>query len=653
MAKKRRRADTGLERDAKSLASAGWRDPGAAIAAVVLAAVVLCAGLLVDPRADSSFDAPKRFLTLAGVVLSTLAAFGFSRWRNPLTDQGASPRGARLRSAAFLLLLAALAGALLSALASPRRALSLDAMRVVLLTALLLPIGASRVLERNKPLLLAAFLGVAAVNAGVSILQARGLYQPFELVTQGGRDSTGAFVGNVGYLALTLALGSVVALGLLLTQRRPIVRVLAAAAMLLFIGALLVNQNLTSLSALAIGSALLLFGLQGRRALVPILGFLLLLAAAVSAYRPTRERAVQAVTAIRARQWDRLTSYRLGPWAAAVVMASERPLLGFGPGTFEAEFVPHRLKAEIRLRRRLTNPLPTSSYSEAHCDYLQPFAETGAPAGLAALACAAALLAGLARTARDTAAPHRTEAILLLAFLGSGAASALTWFPLQRPITAIPLLLAAGRAWRISRRAADSDASAPHPPTLENASGRTGGSQRSAARLARGLGLTLLLAWAFSPEIPRYRAERSVRKGSRALRFVLTHPAEVADAPELLGRIFRLAITAANDLPRDPRPWLLAGSARLVGGQPGRALERYRDALAAGERAETDLNIARAYEGLGRTEEAKAAYLRGVWVSPALLPLLLPDAAGPLRAEVERLEGELKAGTLKAPPPPE
>jgi len=37
-----------------------------------------------------------------------------------------------------------------------------------------------------------------------------------------------------------------------------------------------------------------------------------------------------------------------------------------------------------------------------------------------------------------------------MAILGAGAAAALTWFPLQRPISAIPLLLAAGRAWRIS-----------------------------------------------------------------------------------------------------------------------------------------------------------------------------------------------------------
>jgi O-antigen ligase len=135
-------------------------------------------------------------------------------------------------------------------------------------------------------------------------------------------------------------------------------------------------------------------------------------------------------------------------------MARDRPLTGFGPGTFQAEFVSHRLRAEIAMKRRLVNPLATSSYSEAHCDYLQPFAEAGIPAGLLALSSAALLLAALARRVR-TAIPEdpavRAEIVVLLALLAAGATAALTWFPLQRPITSVPLLLAAGRGWRVWR----------------------------------------------------------------------------------------------------------------------------------------------------------------------------------------------------------
>jgi hypothetical protein len=46
-----------------------------------------------------------------------------------------------------------------------------------------------------------------------------------------------------------------------------------------------------------------------------------------------------------------------------------------------------------------------------------------------------------------------------------------------------------------------------------------------------------------------------------------------------------------------------------------------------------------------------AAYLRAVWIAPALFPALLPDVQAPLRAEYDRLGGELRAGRLTSPPP--
>src|SRR5262245_18440688 len=103
----------------------------------------------------------------------------------------------------------------LSALFSPHRPPALDAARTIILYALLLPIGASRAVERRKHLLLAAFLIAVGINAVVSILQARGLYQPFPLISEkGARDTTGAYVGNVGYLASVLALATVAAVAL-------------------------------------------------------------------------------------------------------------------------------------------------------------------------------------------------------------------------------------------------------------------------------------------------------------------------------------------------------------------------------------------------------------------------------------------------------
>jgi O-antigen ligase len=146
-----------------------------------------------------------------------------------------------------------------------------------------------------------------------------------------------------------------------------------------------------------------------------------------------------------------LTTYRVGAWAAAAEMTRERPLIGWGPGTYGAEFVPHRLSAEIRSRRRFVNPLVTSSYSEAHCDYLQAFAEAGVPGGVAVIVSVGALAVALVR--KRSAPGLRLEAAVLLGVLAAGAAAASTWFPLQRPITAVPLLLAAGRSWKVAAEA--------------------------------------------------------------------------------------------------------------------------------------------------------------------------------------------------------
>jgi O-antigen ligase len=421
-------------------------DRGAAAAAVLLIAALAGSALAVDAAAEASFDAPKRLTALALTAAAAAAAFlwpghgeSFAAiWR-------ASSRPAR---AGLLLAAAALAGAGISALASPRRTMSLAALRGILLMALLLPLGASRVAARRGRTLLAAFLILAALNGAVSLLQERGIWRPFSLEAIGSRDVTGAFVGNVGYLATTLALAAVAALGVAVATRSVRLRVACLASAVFFLAALAVNQNLTSLVAAAAGGAALFFVRLGRRALLPTAAVVAGVVVALAAYPQTRARAAEAFAHARAGDWDRLLTYRLGPWAAAVEMARERPLVGFGPGTFGAEFVPHRLKAEMRARRRFVNPLVSSTYGEAHSEPLQAAAEGGL-AGFAAVASAGVVLVVLARASRRSGGAG-AEAGWLFAFLVTGAVASLTWFPLQRPVSAIPLLLAAGRGWRVA-----------------------------------------------------------------------------------------------------------------------------------------------------------------------------------------------------------
>ena len=171
-------------------------------------------------------------------------------------------------------------------------------------------------------------------------------------------------------------------------------------------------------------------------------------------------------------------------------------------------------------------------------------------------------------------------------------------------------------------------------------------------RFLRGLLLAGAVAWALAPELPRYRAERILHSASDALRYLITHPAEVADPRGALDRIEQAALSAAAGLPADSRPWILAGSSRLVASNADGALELYRTALGLGERAEIDLNMGRAWETRGDPQKAMASWLRAVWIAPALFPALLPDVQASLRTEYDRLVGELRDGRLTAPPPP-
>ena len=143
-----------------------------------------------------------------------------------------------------------------------------------------------------------------------------------------------------------------------------------------------------------------------------------------------------------------------------------------------------------------------------------------------------------------------------------------------------------------------------------------------------------------------------LKPATDALRVLDTGSAEVPDRDGALGRIGQIADAAALGLPDDPRPWNLAGLARLRARQPQRAVDLFRRALATGERAETDLHFAGAFGALGDREKATAAIVRALWISPALvntLPLSREERDA-LSREVARREDDLRAGRLKEPP---
>jgi len=166
----------------------------------------------------------------------------------------------------------------------------------------------------------------------------------------------------------------------------------------------------------------------------------------------------------------------------------------------------------------------------------------------------------------------------------------------------------------------------------------------------RAAALAAILALALWPEFGRYAAERRVGFATAAFKSLLDRTSDPRVRAELLA-LGEMAAREGSRLPGDPRPWILSGSAYLVNGQPQRAVEYYREAMATGERAEIDLNLGRAYALMSRKGSADTAFVRAGWISPEILASLSPAVAEPVREEISKYAHAIAEGTLTEPPP--
>lgn len=402
-----------------------------------------------DPLASAAFDAPKRLLAVLAAAVGAAALL----WHLP------RPTWSRWTSVArWIVVLAAVAGICcgIAALASPHPSLAWHGLRTMALFALFLPLGASDALRGagGRRVLQIALLA-AALNAALSTLQAFGLAPLLPTAQLGGRLWSIALLGNEGYVALASALSTAACAAIAMNTSSRRLRYAALALGALGLAAILANRQVTSMAALAAALVVLAAVRWRARWLVVAGAAMLSLALLTAAIAPLRAITWEKLPHADVDTWQGLTTFRLGAWAAAIDMAEERPLTGFGPGTFGAEAQSHRFDLEVRLRQRLALPKTASTFVHSHQEFLQLAAENGLPALLALTAALALLLARLLRLAR---APGAVEPLLLLAVLVTGSMAALAWFPLQIPFTAVVLLLACGRAWRLVADAGAVDA---------------------------------------------------------------------------------------------------------------------------------------------------------------------------------------------------
>jgi O-antigen ligase len=415
---------------------------------VVRAAIciaILGAGFALDSAAFDGFDAPKRLIATLGAAVAMAALL-------IAASPGPSPSMSRAAKICAIAACLAVGGLLVSTLTASDSEAARASLREVVLFLLFLPLGASVALDapRGRVVLWALALAIG-VNAALSLLQAAGASLPIELARVGGRYPTGALLGNEGYVALACALALPGSLALALSSTRAGLRTVAWAGLVVGIATIAVNRQLTA--ALAAVAGLLAVALLHRgwvRALRAVL---------LTAFVGSLMAFVPPLRALTVAPWldaqipalQQATTYRLGAWAAADGMWRARPWTGFGLGAFEAQSQHYRLAAEERLRTRLVPPPNATHFVQAHNDYLQLAAEAGIPTLAAMLvALVTLIIASLRRAVRDS------EARALSGILIAGAVAALAWFPLQIPLLAIGLLLAAGRAWRLIAAKEDS-----------------------------------------------------------------------------------------------------------------------------------------------------------------------------------------------------
>lgn len=608
----------------------GHGKPRLAVAVSTLLGVATFLALIaVDQRAAAAFDAPKRLAAVLGIAAACAlaAVFGLLPSRLPPS---------RRQRLALGCAGAGLALAALSATLSPRPAAAFDTLRtMVLFAALAVLAGAAAVSAPLWRSVVRGFVAGAAVNAVASLLQRRGVVELFQYTAEGGRGFASAWVGNTGVLGLALALAAVLLLPALVRSRSTGQRLAGGALLALLLAGLIGSNSVTGVLALgggAVVAALVL--LPGRRWRLLAAAGAAAVGLALAASLILADRSAQTV--------NQLLTYRLAPWSAAVEMAAERPLLGWGAGGFRAEYPPHVMAAELRWETRLVNPHLSGSYAEAHNDVLQAMAELGLPATLLLLAAAGLAVWPLLRS--PSADAGRAA---VLATLTAGAVAAAAWFPLQRPAAAILLLVALGRAWRL---AADREEAAEE--AAEETGPRTAAPARSVPWWLRAVAV-LAVALLARPDLPAYAAERRLAGVQVALQRVSGMPGGMQRSVAL--RRIAAEAAALDTYPGDERPANAAGMAAMLVGDPRRAADHFAGALADAERPELVANLGLARAASGDRDGAAAAMLRAAWVSPQMLPALESRSGLPLASTLRDLEQRLVAGELTAadlPPPP-
>ncbi len=573
----------------------------------------------------ASSDALRETKLLVQALGAALAMLGLAR-------HGSFPAlgpGRAARVAAFGLL-SVLAFALLSALANVDVVDPLTAVAVLSPLALLFA-GASRPGARVAGAAAVALMAAGAATGALAALQRWvGVFRlPLEAPEP--RFLAAGLIGNAGDVGMALVIPAVLLFTRAATPgESTAARVVAAAGLLATLLGLFATESVAP--ALAFGggaAAFLALDFRRRSLALAALVAAALLAVATGAGR----RALVKLDELRRGDLASATTQRDIGLLAGREMLRARPFFGAGPGAFSNRFVPARLAAEERTRRRLVHRSGSAHFDNAHSEPVTLAAESGPLAAFAALAASCAVLLGLLGCRKGTSTTGGSSSVDgLFAILLAIALLGLADFPLRIAVASGPAAFFAGVALRRVR----GDVDAPDVPVR---SGR-------AVLAAFALSLVVLAA-------ARSLATFAQADGENLLREAASAPEEAASRKaELLSAANERLAQSIALRPRSATALLAWGSVQSLRGEREVAYTLYARSFRLEERAESDLNLGRAAAALGREREAQGLFVRSVWIQPRLLDAVPAGERDAVASAVASAEEGLARGGGVPPLPP-
>ena len=431
-------------------AIAAERDP-LSLRALRLLCIVAVAGipLAMSWTGYESFRIPKELLFRA-IGLLALALF---------TIVAVAPRVraavARLGREAWLG--AALVGwTIVSLLASTHRTNGLEALGTLLL-GMAIFVAFLVIAERSGLSIVYWTYLPAAANITLFLLQRLAKWSPWGVPTDVPLLASTSFLGNANDLGMTLLLPVLSAYALLRTERNRRRRMYAIAFAVYGTIGLVFSESVASIGGFAVGLWILLF-LEARswkKALRYSGLFVVAAIVAIAVVPRFRERIRFGMNYVHQGRYNEIVSGRLVPSLVAIEMLRERPLTGYGPGSFRAEYFDHKLLVDQKYRSLLPEKMSEwsetrmLSFGETHDEHLQVASELGLPGYVLF----AAILVVIARRTRRRRAQTRPRgefgALLALPAVVAFAVSVLAQFPLRlaAPLTTTLFVAAMIVAW--------------------------------------------------------------------------------------------------------------------------------------------------------------------------------------------------------------